>query len=306
MPPIHAHLQLLDTVQRNLDDRTPGEALPTLFNGLQALRASSQGDEWDAFRKALREHPVLARVHQDPMTRRSYEQPRGYAGDAVLLDYIYRLREPEEAGPETLAIYDYAVGRAAARAVRHRREWLAYLVDRAADRWPRPARVLSVACGHLREAEDSAAITGGWLEEFVALDGDARSLAVVEERNLPRVTTVERTILRLLARPKDLGTFAFAYSAGLYDYLDESLGSRLTACLFDRLEPGGTLVFSNFLPTVPDAGYMESLMGWDLIYRDLQDLQTLTKDIPEDELASVETYADPFGAIGYMEIKRRG
>ena len=34
-------------------------------------------------------------LHADPMARRSFEKPRGYAGDAVLLDDLYGLRVPD-------------------------------------------------------------------------------------------------------------------------------------------------------------------------------------------------------------------
>lgn len=297
--------RFLDDVSFTLGRGEFGRGMHRLFDGLRALRSRCSDAQWAAFRARLDRHTLRELIHADPMTRRSFEKPRGYAGDAVLLDYIYGERTPEEAPGLGRAVYDYAVGRAAARAVRHRKAWLAHLIDRAVDHFGPESRVLSVACGHLREGEDSAAVRNGWMEEFVALDADAESLAEVERRGFPSVRTLELSVARLLARPERLGRFHFAYSAGLYDYLDEPLAQRLTACLFKRLRPGGSFVCSNFLPSVPDAGYMETLMGWQLIYRDLSRLERLAAEVPRDQIAELRVHEDPFGAIGYLELRRR-
>src|SRR5947209_2837399 len=37
-------------------------------------------------------HRILGQLHQEPLTRRAFEKPRGYAGDAPLLDLAYRDR----------------------------------------------------------------------------------------------------------------------------------------------------------------------------------------------------------------------
>src|SRR5215475_11877146 len=42
------------------------------------------------FRGICKSHPFAELVLQDPYSRRAREKPRGYAGDAVMLDYIYR------------------------------------------------------------------------------------------------------------------------------------------------------------------------------------------------------------------------
>ena len=39
-------------------------------------------------------HPLLAQLHEEPYTRRAFEKPRGYAGDAVMLDFVYRHGPP--------------------------------------------------------------------------------------------------------------------------------------------------------------------------------------------------------------------
>ena len=84
---------LLDGVYSDLErhacERTTTAALTRLFEGLRELRSAASTGEWPGLREQIQSHPVRALIHEDPMTRRSFEKPRGYAGDAVLLDYIY-------------------------------------------------------------------------------------------------------------------------------------------------------------------------------------------------------------------------
>lgn len=280
-------------------------AVGRLFERLQHLRARGREETWRGLLRELEHHPLRDLVHEDPMTRRSYEKPRGYAGDAVLLDYIYRERPLDGVSPVGCAVNEYAVGRAAACAVRHRRDLIAFRIDRMADRRdPAPVRVLSVACGHLREAELSSAVRSGALGELVALDADGESLAEVRRRGLPGVVTVECSIGRLLAGGARFGQFDLVYSAGLYDYLEQPLAARLTARLFEMLRPGGELLLSNFLPTVRDAGFMESFMGWELLLRTLEEIDRFGADVAPGEVARRRVFPDPFGAIGYFELHR--
>ena len=301
--------QLLDGVCELLRGGHATLALRELFDGLGEIRTDAPLEAWASVRDAVTAHDLRGLIHEDPMTRRSFEKPRGYAGDAVLLDYIYRLRGPEGSSDVGRAVYDYAVGRPAARAVRHRCEWLAHSIDRAADRVAEHdgsrARILSVACGHLREAAGAASLRGGGVERLVALDADAESLAEVGRLELDCVERVEMSVGRLLGRASRMGEFDLSYSAGLYDYLEPGLARRLTACLFGTLAPGGRLLVSNFLPTVADAGYMETFMGWDLIYRSEQQLAELAADLPADQVGGCQVYSDPFGAIAYLEVERR-
>jgi extracellular factor (EF) 3-hydroxypalmitic acid methyl ester biosynthesis protein len=309
---VHAQLERLDS------DLAATTALSRLFEGLRELRGQVPEDSWNDLRRAIQTHPLRALIHEDPMTRRSFEKPRGYAGDAVLLDYIYGedVREDAEGlassaadpSPRARAVQRYATSRPAAAAVRHRRQWLAFQIDRAADRalaeGRTGARVLSVACGHLREGHDSVALQTGAIEDFVAVDADPLSLAEVERSGWACVRPLQMSVARLLARSSTLGQFDLVYSAGLYDYLDDALARRLTARLFERLVPGGRLILTNFLPQVADVGYMETFMGWELIYRDLDGVRDFAADIDPGLVGVLDVSPDPFGAVGTLVVER--
>lgn len=298
-----AGVALLDHVDLLMDRGDVAAGMRALFVGLDRVRANCNPAAWRKFAEETAiAHPLCDKIHQDPMTQRSFDKPRGYAGDAVLLDYLYGLRSRADATDLGRRIGDMSANRGPAAAVRHRRDLIAYRIDQIAERHPAKARVLSVACGHFREGRHSVAVQTGNLEEVVALDSDPESLREVRKGSPACVSTCEMSVRRLLGRKTDLGEFDFVYTAGLYDYLEDRVATALTARLFSMLRPGGRLLYCNFLPDTPDIGYMETFMGWKLIYRGLGAIVGLGADVPEREVAAVRRYQDGFGSVGYVEL----
>ncbi len=297
--------RILDRVQALLEQGQVSDAMSLLFAELGRLQRQLEPGEWDRFvQDVILPHPVLELVHQAPLCRHSFEQPRGYPGDAELIDYLYGLREPENASAVGSTIHDWCFGRAPVRGVRHRREWLASILDEEAARLDGKARVLSVACGHLREGRLSGAFCSGWFEEVVALDADASSLAVARASQPELVTPIQLSVARLPNRAKRLGTFDLIYSAGLYDYLEDELAHRLTASLFSLLRAGGRLVVGNFLAGVADSSFMEAFMGWKLFYRTREQIEGLLVQAPSEEIGELSFHQDPYGVFGYVTARR--
>jgi extracellular factor (EF) 3-hydroxypalmitic acid methyl ester biosynthesis protein len=273
---------------------------------LNVARQTLSPARWRAFVAEAFAHPVLGLVHEDPFTRHAFEKPRGYAGDAELLDLIYR--DCPYSGSMTERgerLYAWTGAGAACVSVRARRDSLAEWIDRVANEREAP-RILSVACGHLREAQRSDAVRGGRIGELVALDQDPRSIALIQrEQAQHKVTTVTSSFRRLIVAPGNLGKFDFIYSAGLYDYLQEETARRLTASMFAMLRPGGVLLVANFAPELGDIGYMEAMMDWVLIYRDEAQIGALDTSIPAEQIASREVYRDAPGNVVHLVLRRR-
>jgi SAM-dependent methyltransferase len=300
---------LLDDIQHEIL-ATPGpvhDVLDRLVTSLESARSSTPADVWELQRQQLSSHPLVHLLHQDPFTRRCYYKPRGYAGDARMLDYIYGEADDDDSTALGRRILSANVEAPAPRAVRFRKDLLAALIDRTAARVS-GARVLAVACGHLREARRSTALEAGTIAELIAFDQDSRSLAVVaRDFGHLHVRTEHGKIRDLITgrRGARLTGFDLVYAAGLYDYLPESAACQLTQSLFDRLQPGGTLLIANFLPGIRDRGYMETFMDWCLIYRTLDEIRALTRDLPEGRFTS-RAFTDPDSVIGFVEIVRAG
>jgi len=289
--------------------RASEENLSALFSALQKAREELLETDWKMLCRELRADLSLCELlHQDPMTARALAKPRGYAGDAVMMDYLYGLHSSAEADSNATEIgrriFRYVQSRDAAQAVRFRREHLADLIDQIACQSD-DAKVLAVASGHLREAELSIAVQTGALSRFVALDADAQSIAEVEASySKLGVETKHASVRHLLSRKHQLGQFNLVYASGLYDYLADNVAQALTGRLFELTAPGGTLLIPNFAPCISDRAYMESFMDWHLIYRDEYDMNKLMAHIDGRQIESCDIYSDPTGAIVFISMRK--
>ena len=265
---------------------------------------------WNHLIAEIRSTPLFDIAQLDPFTSHSFKKPRGYPGDALLLDWIYRdfrlLARPQH-GTEGARLYRETIDCGPAEAVRWRRPRLADLIDDAAATKP-AARVLALAAGHLREADLSVALQRGHIGEVVALDQDEQSLAEINHRyasNGMPITTVHATIRDVIAGRYQIADFDLIYSAGLYDYLPAPVAEKLTTELWAGLNPGGQLLLTNFLHGSKDRGWMAALMDWFLIYRDEGEIDAFANSIPAQQIQRKHAYLCPTGSIGYLSLRKR-
>ncbi len=302
-------LAMLDRAAAQLDAGHIRQALDGIFNGLRETRENMTPEEWTEFALHIRiEHPLAAIVNEDPMTKRALDKPRGYAGDAVMMDYLYGIHSSHEADAQASRlgreIHRYIQQCPAGQAVRERRRHIASLIDRRAAARFRPS-VLAIASGHLREAELSGALRRGAVGRFVALDADAESLREVTAHYAALgVDTVHASVRHILARKVHLETFDFVYAAGLFDYLTDNVARALTARMFEMTAPGGQMLIPNFAPQVRDRAYMETFMDWWLIYRDEFDMAMIAAGIDAAQITSYDVYSDPEGAVIYLLVNK--
>src|SRR5579863_1113496 len=179
--PATQNRQVLDVAQARLQEGRVALAMDELVEDLRARR-EEEPEDWPAYARACQNHPIRELLHQDPFTYWAFSKPRGYAGDAVMMDYIYGLGEAkqaeQEATPLGRALFQAIGANPSVRAVRYRRQLIAGLIDRMAAR-ANPS-VLALAAGHLREVEISRAMRAGCVRSYVAFDQDQASLAVID------------------------------------------------------------------------------------------------------------------------------
>lgn len=284
-------------------------ALPTIVNALLQKRKESW-DEWRNWVQTVwRDSPLQQALMEDPFTSRSFARPRSYPGDAVLLDLIYK--HPSVAATVAnssdigKAIYAYTSDSPAPRAVRNRRTLLAKQIDREITEHS-SARILSLACGHIREATQATLYASDRLARFLAIDQDVATLETVaaDYRHIQAVHPQRGSVRQIIGRGIAAGCFDFIYAAGLYDYLPNGAAIALTRQLFGMLRSGGKLWVANFVPDIPDRGYMEACMDWWLTYRTAEEMESLLEGISPAELAAFRTFLEPEENIVFLEAQR--
>ena len=270
-------LALMIAQQRVEQGGEPAAIIHQLIRALHELRRRVDPSVWHALIPIVQNHPLSGFFHQDPFTRWSFEKPRGYSGDAQLIDFIYGhpsiSEEIAKASPLGRALYDYTKDAPSSVAVRERRDLLTQHVDAvAAERGP-GTEILTIAAGHLREADRSVALKEGRIKRWVALDQDPLSVGLIARdfRGTP-VEAIDGSVRGLLGRGYNLGQFDFVYAAGLYDYLADKVAVKLTQRCLQMLKPNGVFLFANFADDIRDDGYMETFMNWALLLRSEADM----------------------------------
>ncbi len=292
---------------RGADPAAP--VLDALADGLRWLRNTAAPATWQRSIAALRAHPLLALLHENPFARRGFRKPRGYAGDAPMLDMLYRgeaalKNEQVSALGLTLFRRDHAApGGVAARA---RLSLVAERIDAAAEARRSP-HVLALGCGHLREAELSQAVQAGRIGRFVALDQDAASLAMVQMEHAARgIETLHRSPKATFDGTLPRGGFDLIYATTLFDDLTDRLAHTVTAACFALLRPGGRLVVLNADRDTADAGYLEACCDWVRFLRDAAGVMRLAHGVPPAETALCRVVQGGHRETQMLEIIRRG
>ena len=271
---------------------------------LSELQVTSNKEEWDAVKATCRAHPLFDIIQEDPLSRRIYEKPRGYAGDARMMDLIYKSEQPRGLNDVGQRVYDFVTDRQCAHGARARKMKLAALLNKTMDEYDAP-EILSVACGHMREAQLLSTNRLNRARRIVAFDQDETSLAEVSRSlgDCEALSLVSGSVRRLIAGRHNLGTFDLIYSLGLYDYLEQPIAQRLTQVLFDALNPGGRLVIANYLPN-ESSGFMEAFLEWELIYRSKQEIMDMAGGINDGAISSKSYSEEHTGTIGFLELTK--
>lgn len=291
---------LFNACRDEIENGDLAKGFTQLSEELTEHRLKLNEDDWSAqVLKVFRSHPLARILQEDPYTRRALEKPRGYAGDAVMMDYMNFQQPPRGCSKLGERIFRAVVASPNGASVRWRCEYLAGLIAREAQ-CRSSLSVLSVACGHCREGLMLQPATKARIKRLIALDQDAKSLEVVRN-SLKGFVTPVRMNVKDIATDSSLGSFDLIYSAGLFDYLPDRAATALCTALLKRTTSGGTLLIANFTPDNWGRGYMETVMDWHLILRTKDAMRTL---IPASQVAKSYLHFDPYRNVIYLEITK--
>lgn len=295
--------KLLDTSYQKIRTGNFQSGVESLMIGLKKILDAVGSERMNSEIKELCvEHPISKLIFQDPCTFRSYSKPEGYAGDAHLIDFIYRLSTFSN-GTSSLGrqLFTANTSSSSTESVRWRASHLADLIEETFENKGSRIKVLSVASGRCRELS-LVADAPSKIERFVCLDQDEVSNEIVRKNHPEKFMYVhDESILFLLKNGLGTQTFDFIYSAGLFDYLEPRVASKLIQSLYRNLDESGHMLIPNFAPGLLEQGYMETYMDWKLIYRTEEEMMELA-ELAGISADKVSLYRDPMFNVIYMKI----
>lgn len=288
------------------------EGIPAFMEALEQLRARLTPREWRAQVRASHE---LRRwkyfLALDPYTRWGLVKPRGYAGDARLMDFAYRHPEVaadvDQAGPVGAAIYAYTSQARQSASGRERlgfvRQMLASLSKES------PQRVVSFASGFARELESlgasasaSASASAG-IAEFVAVDADesalsaaSRSAGAIPHQLVCRNVVSDDT--------SDIGPAGLVYSLGLFDYLQADTARQVLRKMLRLTAPQGLCVVANLSHDAANLGYCEGVMDWWMVTRSADELLAMGQETAYAEGVTAHLETVQIGCFHVLTIHR--
>lgn len=281
-------------------------AFATLVAELDAIRQAVQPKLWvEDLAPRCREHPLAVRLSEDPYTSRALEKPRGFAGDAAMLDFVYDQLAPEDTSELGRALFDETTSSPNARSVRDRcgrlTRAIRHTTEQRAD-----ARIATIACGHLRELQALPPAELARIDRVYAIDHDPSALArIAHEQPHDRVQTVLGSVRGIVGRKLSLEKIDLIYAAGLFDYLSDDVSALLLERMLSFLNPGGRLLVGNFTPGNWGRSYMETFMDWSLTYRTPGKLRTLGRiAATKHDIAIERVSVDDLGNVAYLELVR--
>jgi extracellular factor (EF) 3-hydroxypalmitic acid methyl ester biosynthesis protein len=105
-------------------------AFESLFEHFLRLRRTLPWEQWKEASRAFKLDPLHQLLCQCPFHGRAFSKPRGYAGDAPTLDFLYGLTPPPVETTDTgKRFFDWQYRTQSSRSVRARKDRLALAID---------------------------------------------------------------------------------------------------------------------------------------------------------------------------------
>jgi extracellular factor (EF) 3-hydroxypalmitic acid methyl ester biosynthesis protein len=230
-------------------------------------------------------------------------KPRGYLGDFITIDRMYT--SSVSSNPR-LASWDHCVhAQPGVAAMRKRKGYLLKQLQRLeVEDSASELHILNLASGPGRDMYEYLQMNPSSKIYFHCVDQDLEAISHARSLCSDFLHRVEFHHTNAF-RFKTERIFDMAWSAGLFDYLNDGLFRRLLTRMLRLVRPGGQIVIANFSDYNPSRSYMELVGGWYLIYRSMQQLVKLALDsgIAEE---NISVRSDPEGIIHFLHIRKPG
>ena len=273
-----------------------GDVLLELNNSLNEFSQVMTGSGYESVMWGYVFKEVFPYFMRSRFAERAYYKPKGYAGDFLMMEHIYK-DVAEGEGKLGEIIDGFCLQRPGSLAIRGRRRLLAEQLGKISEETSKrqgSTRIMNLACGPNRELFDFLS-NCDYSETIEALCVDVDSEALQYTNQYVNIFP-HRASIRLMSEnvikwslgkaSQQIGSYDIIYSAGLCDYLDVKLFQALIKQCHRHLSPGGTLILGNFAP-YNDSLFLDRLLKWELIYRTQEDLKEIFSATPFKDNVSV-------------------
>ena len=126
-----AGFSLMDEAESMLRSGNIQKGMDHVILGMKNIKQNFSPTVWKIFAQStFLEHSLKDLIHQCPFTYHSFIKPRGYAGDAELIDFIYTFKSlPDGLTKIGQEILNHSIDTPVSRSVRARRDILAASID---------------------------------------------------------------------------------------------------------------------------------------------------------------------------------
>lgn len=255
--------------------------VPHYITRLEQLRNQLHPVEWKEYATHSRE--VLewrCYLCQDPFTRWGLLKPRGFAGDARLMDFAYRhpsvKRDLKRAGSYGRTLYDITSSAkqhtSLTAGLRYLSRYLNHLIQERADSAP-GFKIASYASGHGRELEQLELETLRRIDSFCAIDTDGEALNEIKTYgDLFHVETIQEDVFTFERTHNKVDV---VYAFGIFESLTIKQSQVLLARMLTSLKPGGQVLIANLDHGAEKLAYYEAMMDWWIFTKSFEDVHKI-------------------------------
>lgn len=227
----------------------------------------------------------------------SITKPYGYAGDFMIIDKIYRKYITPNKQYEK---WDHFwQSSAATQAVRNRKTYFIYTISSLLKEKPQ-LDLLNVASGPARDLADLYSGINKGQVNTLCIEADSHAIAYAKELNKAHseeINFIEKNIFRYETDKK----FDVVWSAGLFDYFNDSVFVKIVRRFVSWTKPGGEVIIGNFSTCNPTRAFMELFGDWYLQHRSEEHLIQLAMLAGVNE-KNIKVEKEPEGVNLFLHI----
>lgn len=268
-------------IQKNVD-----KSILRLIESCKKIDTIKKSPPEDAKLKKLLRNLTFQWFLKSCCIKRSFEKPRGYPGDFLIIDKIYTAKPSgKDIG---LAIDSYYLRTRGCVAMRLRKEFcvkkIISIIKKIYRKKQKPVTLLDIGSGPARDVLEIFENAGTMPISAVLIDQDEQALNHSKgllSSYLNKVEFKKTNLLRLIAGEKynarKFGKFDIILCVGMYDYLEEKSAEKLTRSIFPMLNEGGKILIANWDISNPSRTEMEWVCDWYVFHRTKKDMLKILK-----------------------------